>query len=276
MSLANAATITDQRFSSLGTPRRVWAISAIHSDIDRLTDLHDQLIARVRPGDRLVYLGNYTGYGTHACETIDELLTFRRLFLSVPGMMPHDITYLRGGQEEMWEKLLQLHFAPNPSHVLLWMLGNGMANTLAAYGLSQHDGICAASEGIMSLIKWTDKIRRAMRSRPGHEIFSHQLRRAAYTGEQNPARILFVNAGLDPARPLQEQEDAFWWAGKRFGHIESPYEPFHKVIRGYDPDHRGMHLNCVTATIDGGCGFGGSLICAGLDGDGTFFEVLEA
>ena len=51
--------------------------------------------------------------------------------------------------------------------------------------------------------------------------------------------------------------------------------PFQKVVRGFDPDHKGMNINCVTATIDGGCGFGGQLVCAGFNPEGSIFELLE-
>ena len=81
----------DNRFSSLGRPHRVWAMSSIHADLNRLIQLHDAVFERINAGDRLIYLGNYTGFGTQSRETIDELLTFRRLILAQPGMKPDDI-----------------------------------------------------------------------------------------------------------------------------------------------------------------------------------------
>lgn len=266
----------DPPFLALGTPRRVWAVSAVHGEAERLMDLHDALLERVRPGDRIVYHGNYIGYGACARETVDELLTFRRIVLSLPGMIPDDIVYLRGGQEEMWQKLQQLQFATRPGDILLWMLGRGMAGTLSSYGLSAHDGIVAAQEGVMSLTRWTAGVRATVRRHPGHEIFSMQLRRAAYTGGSADPALLFVNAGIDPETPLERQGDSFWWSPTDFNGITVPYEPFRKVIRGFDPRHRGVRINCVTATIDGGCGFGGSLVCAGFDPDGALFDTIEA
>jgi serine/threonine protein phosphatase 1 len=53
------------------------------------------------------------------------------------------------------------------------------------------------------------------------------------------------------------------------------YDPFEKVIRGFDPKHEGVHLNCVTATLDGGCGFGGSLVAGSMTADGEMMELLE-
>lgn len=237
--------------------------------------LHDNLYPQVRPGDRIVYLGNYHGFSGQAAQTIDEILTFRRHVLALPGMMPKDIVYLRGGQEEMWEKLQQLQFATDPSGVLRWMLERGMAGTLESYGLSPKDGICAAREGVMSIVKWTRKIREAVRRRPGHDMFTGHLRRAAFTDPSGACPLLFVHAGIDPEKPLSNQGDNFWWTRKDFKSIALPYQPFQKVIRGFDPDHGGLHINCVTATIDGGCGFGGPLICAGFDAEGSVFDIIE-
>lgn len=238
--------------------------------------LHDALLERMRPGDRVVYLGNYGGYSPDTIRTLDEVLTFRRIMLSIPGVMAGDLVYLRGTQEEMWEKLLQLQFAPDPVSALLWMLGNGLAPTLQAYGLCPHEAVTAAREGIMSLTKWSARVRECMRRHAGHEIFLTQLRRAAFTLEQAERPLLFVHAGIDPARPLNDQGDSFWWSGSAFNAINIPYTPFHKVIRGFDPRHGGLNLNCVTATIDGGCGFGGSLVCAGFDRSGQIFSLMEA
>lgn len=265
---------SDIRFRSLGTPRRIWAISAIHAEAGRLAKLHDNLLDRIAPGDRIIYHGNYIGYGPDPCGTIDELLTFRRMALTMPGMIAHDIVYLRGGQEVMWQKLTQLQFAPNPSDVLLWMLSKGIAGTLEGYGFNAHDGIMAAKEGTMPLTRWTGKIIEATNKKPGHRTFASQLRRAAYT-DKTTNQLLFVHAGIDPARNLNDQGDNLWWGGDDFSQITQPYAPYQKVIRGFDPRHAGMNLNCVTATIDGGCGFGGSLVCASFDMDGNIEELLE-
>lgn len=266
---------SDPRFALMGKPRRIWAISAMHAEARRLMTLHDLLYPMIRPGDRLVYLGNYTGYGNDPVGTINEILTFRRMVMALPGMMVNDISYLRGSQEEMWQKLLQIQFAPNPAEVLNWMYDNGLSQTLEAYNIDPRQGQIAAAEGVMSLTKWTAKIRDALRRHPGHDIFSTHHRRAAYTSEQTEYPMLFVHTGLNPERPLHDQGDSFWWGGKQFDGINIPYNPFQKVVRGYDAERRGVHLNCVTATLDGGCGFGGTLVCAGFTPLGDIFELIE-
>lgn len=267
--------IANSRFADIGRPNTVWSISAIHGEVDALISLHDALYDKIQPGDKLIYLGNYIGYGTNAVACIDEILTFRRLLLAKPSMMAKDIIYLRGGQEEMWQKILELQFAPCPSNVLLWMLGNGLSSTLQAYGLCPHDGIEACASGVMGITKWTNKIREAIRKHPGHETFGTQLLRAAHTDKSSTYPMLFVHAGLESNKALNDQGDSLWWDSGSFAKIDQAYKPFEKVVRGYDPSHSGVHLNCITATIDGGCGFGGNLVAAGFQGDGSLTEIIE-
>lgn len=266
----------NHKFAPLGIPARIWAVSAIHADAARLMEIHDSLYPRLSPGDRIVYLGNYTGFGPRACETVDELLTFRRAVLALPGAAPSDMVYLRGRQEEMWHKLLQIQFAPRAAEVMRWMLHNGgLASALASYGLDPAGAVKAAQEGVMSLTRWTARLRQALRRHQGHETFTAQWRRAAYTNLNGPSPLLFVHCGINPQRPLHEQGDSFWWAGSAFNGIDQPYGPFRKVVRGFDPGHEGVRINCVTATLDGGCGFGGNLVCAGFTGEGGLFDMIE-
>ncbi len=271
----------DNSFSDLGNPNQIWAIPSIHADINRLTALHDAIFDKIQAGDRLVYLGNYTGYGTEARETIDELLTFRRMLLAKPAMKPTDIIYLRGQQEDLWGKLLQIQFHPTPVNALIDLIGKGLGPTMQSYGICPHDGITAAKEGMYSLNKWTNHIRQKLRAHEGHDCFLTQHRRAAYTTTNNSNSndqfpLLFVNTGIDTSKSLQEQKSNFWENSAHFDKMTESYAPFDKVVRGFDPAHKGLHLNCITATLDAGCGFGGPLICAQMSAQGEFHEVLEA
>lgn len=268
-------TQQNQTVHNLGTPERTWVVSAIHSDADKLIKLHDTIFEHITPNDRILYTGNYSGYGPGAPEVIDELLMFRRLILAQPGFRPSDIIYLRGAQEEMLQKLFQLPFATNPTDIFLWMLSNGLSNTLYAYGLSPHEGMEACKSGVMGLTKWVNKLRGNMRKKAGHEIFSTQYKRAAHTDTSGEYPMLFVNTGIDVRKDLDDQGDNFWWANEQFENMNVAYDPFKKVVRGYDPSHRGTYLNCVSATIDGGCGFGGSLTCAGFDQSGEIVNLFD-
>lgn len=301
-------TADSHKFARLHRPRCVWVIGAIHGEVDRLAAVHDHIAAQFRPGERLVYLGNMVGRGSAPHETIDEILTFRRALLSMPGMMVDDIIYLRGQQEEMWQKLLQLQFAPNPPEVLRWMLQQGIETTLRGYGGNPQDGLHAAGDGAVRLTRWTNSLREAMRAAPGHNALFAALRRAAFTdrppgmpgfgsgpsesdrmphtasassetagmGHNALGGVLLVSAGLDPHRPLATQGDSFWWATSAFDGIDAPYEGFGSVVRGFDPQNRGIQTGTATLSLDGGAGRDGAVAAGCLDPDGAVLEIVEA
>lgn len=253
--------------------RRIWAVGAVHGERERLAALHDRLDELLRPRDALVYLGDYLGYGPDVCGTVTELLDFRRRVLGRPPLwFPEDIVYLRGRQEEMWQKLLQLQFAGDPLSVLDWMLRHGVEATLEAYGGDPEGTRRSARSGPVALNKWTRNLREAVRRNPGHDTFMAALNRAAATED---GHILFVNCGVDPRRALDEQRDAFWWAGRGYDALEEPFAGFRRVVRGFDPAHRGFGEAAYKATVDGGCGFGGSLIAACLVPDGEIADRIE-
>lgn len=252
---------------------RIWAVAAINGSREQLARVHDQLVGELRHGDRLVYLGNYLGHGPDPAGVLDELLEFRRHALTLPGAEPWDIVYLRGVQEEMWQKLLQLQFAAEPRKVLEWMLRQGVAATLAAYGVRADAALVRAGEGVLSITRWTNQLRQAMHARRGHDELMASLRRYALTECE---RLLFVHAGVDPARPLSQQGDAFWWGDAYFDTINEPYEGFARVVRGFDRRHRGCIETPATLSLDAGAGFGGTLLAACLDREGQVLLRLEA
>ncbi|MCW9035155.1 MAG: hypothetical protein OQJ97_13115 [Rhodospirillales bacterium] len=258
-------------FAILSKGALTWAIGAVHGDAERLIALHALLGPKIQTGDNLVYLGNLLGLGSDVSETISEALTFRRSFLARPGSELDNVTFLRGSQEEMWQKLLNIQFAPNPREVLEWMDKYGIAQTIKAYGSSIEEGMGAAQEGIMALIQWTNRLRDQLRQRDGHNAMFSALKRAAYMEDH----LLFVHAGIDTARPLSEQLDSFWWGGHNFDDINAPYSNFKKVIRGFDQGHNGIKIKDYTVSLDGGCGFGGPLVAGCFDSDGNIVDQIE-
>ncbi len=263
----------DEIFAVLKQAARVWAVAAIHGEAERLSTLHGEIWSRFQRGDRLVYLGNYLGYGADVPGTLDELLSFRSAVLTKPGLEPEDIVFLRGAQEEMWQKLLQIQFAVDPDGVLDWMLDQGMGATLAAYGGSPEVARARFREGALAVTRWTGEIRANLQRHPGHDDLLGALKRAAYTAER---RLLFVHAGVDPKRPLAEQGDTLWWGSGYFSAIDEPYAGFQLVVRGYDRGRGGPCFGAHAATVDGGCGFGGPLLAACFASDGGLVERLEA
>jgi serine/threonine protein phosphatase 1 len=259
-------------FATVACATRVWAVASIHGEAKRLRRLHDELEGRFAHGDRLVYLGNYLGHGTEIAATLDELIEFRRLLLCRPGMEPGDIAYLRGAQEEMWRKLLQLQFAPNPTEVLDWMLQHGVGATLASYGGDAADGRSRIRQGALTLTKWTSSLRQAMQAHPGHDDLMSALRRYAVTAG---GELLFVHAGIDPSRPLSEQRDTLWWGGGDLPELGQPFGGFRLVVGGYDRSRQGARIGAYGACVDAGCGFGGRLIAACFSAAGELVDRIE-
>jgi serine/threonine protein phosphatase 1 len=263
----------DEKFARLRPGRRIWAVASIHGESERLGRLHDRIAERFRDGDRIVYLGNYLGRGSAVAATIDELLDFRRRVLARPQSFACDAVFLRGAQEEMWQKLLQLQFAPNPGDVLAWMVGEGVEATVTAYGGELQHGFAASRDGPRTITRWTSAMRNAMNAAPGHRMLLGNLRHAALSQD---GRLLFVHAGVDASRPLGAQGDAFWWGGRDILDLPAPFDGFGRVIRGFDRQMRGLVEGRFAASLDAGAGRGGSLLAAAFGPDGAVLEQLEA
>jgi serine/threonine protein phosphatase 1 len=267
------AVASDRKFARLGDARRIWAVGAIHGEAEKLARLHDLIGARFAPRDRIVYLGNYLGFGGEVAATIDELLDFRRRVLGRPHGFACDVVYLRGAQEEMWQKLLQLQFAPNPPEVLTWMVRAGIEPTLRAYGGDLRQAFAAARDGPRTITRWTSALRTAMNAAAGHTTLFAALRHAAVSDDE---ALLFVHAGVDPRRQLIAQGDTFWWGGVDILELTAPFAGFRRVIRGFDRDRRGLVEARFGVSIDAGAGRGGPLLAACFALDGAIVERCEA
>ena len=268
--------VDTDKIAVLRHPRRIWAIASVHGETARLAALHRQIARSYLPGDRLVYLGNMMGRGSDPAGTVDQVLAFRRAVIGTHGMFAGDVAILRGAQEEMWQKLLQLQLALDPAEVLAWMLDQGVAATLEAYGGNAADGLAAARAGAPACARWTAGLRDAVHARPGHTHFLAALRRAAVSDPRDGGAILFVNAGLDVSRPLAAQKDSYWWPSPGFDRIAAPYGDFVRIVRGYDRRAAGLSEGEFTVSIDGGAGRGGTLLAACLDTSGAVVETLAA
>lgn len=275
-------TSFSEKFTNLGAPRKIWTVAAVHGQCDSLARVHEKIFAEFQPGDRLVYTGNYfcAENGANPKEAIDALLAFRRKLMAVPGVMADDIIYLRGVQEELWTKLTQIQMAQSPRQVIEWISQTypEMDTLLKAYGTSLLEAGRVAREGILSLTRWSGALKKNQRAHAGAEKFFTSLRRAAFTEQRqsNDNNILFVHAGINPSKPLMEQNDQFWWAHKNFTAMQSPYAPFRTVVRGSDPQGGGVKLGDIHVSLDGGCGKGGQLVCAQLTAGGDVLDVYAA
>lgn len=252
---------------------RVWAVGAIFGEADRLRALHTQLAEHLQPGDKLIYLGNYLGHGRAIVETVDEVLQFQQRLTAGGRFNATDIVHLRGAQEEMWAKLLQIQWAMQPDETFAWMMANGADATLRAYGGDPASARSKFRAGVLVTARWTTELRERFQAHKGHDPFLHRLASAAAAGPQG---LLFVSAGLDPKRPLAKQNDRFWWGSTAFDAIDAPYEGYRLVVRGFNREHKGVVVGDHAACIDAGCGFGGSLAAVCFSADGTLLDRLDA
>lgn len=266
--------IGNEKFVDLGSPRRIWAVAAINGDKERLITLHDHLAGRFGVRDRLVYLGNYLGLGAFDNQSvIEELLAFRSALLAKPGMEITDIVHLRGPAEEAWQRLLRLQFAPVPTHALEKYLDAGAEAYLRMYGVSLNDTKSMARAGSVAITRWTNQLRVLQRQALGHEALVCSLRRAAMTAPSNECgRTLFVPAGYNGAKSLEDQGDGLWFDG---GHFSAPQNGLvARLVRGCDPLRSGVNTEGPAVTIDAGCGRGGPLVCACFNGRGQLLEMI--
>ncbi|MHA1108281.1 MAG: hypothetical protein ACTSQV_04105 [Alphaproteobacteria bacterium] len=269
----NKQRIAGGNFAVLRAARRVWAIGSIHGDAVRLHRLQAQIGERVEPGDRLVYLGNVLGRGEKICAAVDVVLGFRRAFLAQPGAFVHDVALLRGAQEEMWQKLLQLQFSLDPNEVLKWLVEQGVGATIEAYGSSVEEGFHAVRLGAVAITRWTAALRKTFQSIQGHQEYLSALRHAAFTED---GALLLVNAGIAPDRPLEAQNDSFWWGAPGFDRLDAAYGGYRKVVYGSDPEHGGVEEGRFSINLDSGCGFGGALSAACITPAGEMVDLIEA
>jgi serine/threonine protein phosphatase 1 len=263
----------DARFARFRAARRLWAIAVLNGEARLLAQLHDTISERFLLGDRVIYLGNYLGHGGSVLATIDELLDFRRRVLGRPGGGACDVVFLRGAREEMWQKLLQLQFAPNPGGLLQWLVQAGMETTIRAYDGDLRQGFAACRDGARAITRWTGALRSAMNATPGHTELFAALRHAAFTEDRG---LLFVHAAVEPSRPLSEQRDAFWWGREDILELKEPFAGFNRIVRGVDRDRRGVVERQFAVSVDGGAGHGGRLIAACFGLDGALLDIAEA
>jgi len=181
--------------------------------------------------------------------------------------------YLRGAQEEMWHKLLQLQFAGNPGEALAWMVREGLGATIRAYGGELRHGFAATRDGPLTITRWTTTLRNAMNARPGHITLFGRLRHAAATAD---GQLLFVHAGVDAGKPLAGQGDAFWWGDRDILDLSEPFAGFRRVVRGFDRRQRGLVERDFAVSLDAGAGRGGPLLAAAFAPDGAVLEVVQA
>ncbi|MBI04232.1 MAG: hypothetical protein CMI96_00265 [Pelagibacteraceae bacterium] len=233
-------------FISFKNVQRIWAIGSIHSNLESFVILKKHILKNFKQGDKIVFLGNIVGLGDHAKETITSVLDLRFKLMAKYLLNADDVVFLRGAQEEMFHKLLQLQIAPNPQEILKWMFAHGVDKTLKSYGFDLSEAENISLQGTIAISKWTSKLNMAVANILGHKEYLANLKHAAYSESK---KILFVNRGVDVSRPLSAQNDCFWWGYQNFSLINKPYNTFLRIVRGYQSTHKNNIENAKSHII---------------------------
>lgn len=252
-----------------------WALGALDGDDAALERLGGFLMQRWQSGDRLVVLGNMLGAAGNTTRLIDLMLLLRRRLLARPGAEVEDFIFLRGAQEEMWHKVLQLQFAIAPLDVLDWMLARGLANMIEGYGHSIAEGRSACRNGPRAIARWTTGLRGQQALRPGHSDLLNALSRAALSAD---GCLVFAATGVDPGRPLGEQADAFWWNAQSDTALDEAlgkasdggWPSIIRIVRGAGPSNNAAQDDGRVLTVTRA-----TPALVALDADGAVLERIE-
>ena len=223
---------TQSQFAELKYSKKIWAVGSIHSHFDSFNSIKEHILKHFVNGDKLVFLGNIIGFGKHPTKTLSSAINMRNYLLSKFFLKTQDIVFLRGAQEEMFIKLLQLQTAPNPQDIVQWMFEHGVDKTANSYGFNKEEIINISTQGTFSISRLTAKLNKIIDKFPGHKEYFSNLRHAAFSDTK---KILFVNRGVDISKPLSAQNDCFWWGYQNFSKLNKPYYTFTKIVRGYKP-----------------------------------------
>tara|TARA_B100001063_G_C16747134_1_gene548208 strand:+ start:739 stop:1551 length:813 start_codon:yes stop_codon:yes gene_type:complete len=220
----------DNKFQEFKNTERIWAVGSLHSSIDSFQSIKKYIISNFKKSDKLIFLGNVIGFGENSKQIISDVLSLRFSLMAKFSLKHEDIVFLRGAQEEMFSKLLQLQIAPNPSEIINWIFNHGVDKTVKSYNFKPEQFRNVASQGTLQINKLTAKLNYQISSTPGHKEFFSNLKHAAYSESKE---VLFVNRGVDLSRPLSAQNDCFWWGYQNFSLVNKPFNTFKRIVRGY-------------------------------------------
>ena len=203
-------------------------------DVHGRADLLRQLVAlsERRYGDRarFVFLGDYVDRGPDSRAVIDELLTLRR---RRPGSV-----FLKGNHEQA-----MLDFLAEPEEGIAWLEWGGR-ETLASYGVTAELlGDHPADR------PWEARDALAERMPDRHFAFLMRLGLTHREGE-----YLFVHAGLDPERPIEDQRERdLLWIRDAFTRGGKGRFPGLTVVHGHTPvakpENKSWRVNVDTGAV---------------------------
>jgi serine/threonine protein phosphatase 1 len=197
----------------------------------------------------VVFLGDYIDRGPHSARVLDFLLSRPRGF---------ERRFLMGNHEQA-----MLAFLAAPIGNRGW-LRHGGQETLASYGVAPPPAIGAEEE---QLVACAEELKQRLPDL--HVKFLAGLERYVQLGD-----YVFVHAGVDAGRPLEQQTDLdLFWSRQRFLADRRPFPQ--RIVHGHTPvdepysDHRRIG-------VDTGAYASGVLTAARFEGEAvSFVSVMD-
>lgn len=237
--------------AQVGTGERVYAIGDIHGRIDLLVGLLDKIgddIAKHHDNrvTRFVFLGDYVDRGDHSCEVIEALM-------QVEQELGAGAVFLRGNHEAALMRFIDDQVSNSE-----W-LSFGGTQTLGSYRIAPPVGEVSTTELL--------RIRAELREAMGVQCdFLARTRMMYQSGD-----VVFAHAGIDPALPLDAQEErALLWGDpdlRRSTGVEGL-----RIVHGHF-DSREAVVRPERICVDTGAYYSGQLTAVRLDTETTLISI---
>jgi serine/threonine protein phosphatase 1 len=154
---------SNNKFQEFSNTDRIWAIGSLHSSIESFQSIKKYIVSSFNNGAALLFLGDLIGYNHKSKEIITDVLSLRFSLMAKFNLDHEDIVFLRGAQEEMFSKLLQLQIAPNPKEIIDWIFSHGVDQTLVSYDFEPDQFRNIATQGTIQINKLTSKLNKKIK-----------------------------------------------------------------------------------------------------------------
>jgi len=216
---------------------RTYVIGDIHGCANELARLIDKL--PLDPLDRVIFLGDYIDRGPDSKAVVSYLIDLQQNCRS-------ELVFLKGNHEDMF-----LSYMGFPGKYGDMFLYNGDGATLSSYGAGPHN-----QADILLVIP------------PAHIKFLKDLK--AYYIED---RFFCVHAGINPAKPLEQQEeDEMLWIRDEF--VLNRHDLPYTVLFGHTPQEEVLFHLPYKVGLDTGLVYGNRLSCLEIV-EKTLFQIAR-
>lgn len=188
-----------------------FAFGDIHGQFFKLKALRKRL--NIKPGDKLVFLGDYIDRGDMSFEVIELLIAYSEIY---------DCVFLKGNHEDMFMDYLS---GINEDMFVF----NGGRKTITSYELHGYD-----------IHPYTDYTERQVPEK--HMEFFRGLKKYYETED-----FIFVHAGIHPTTPMERQPDEYLLWDRFFARAGQKYSG-KTVVFGHTPDNHILnekHKICI-------------------------------